>query len=115
MVRASRRMAVRDNARDESSSAALPLADLWLDLTIGRLLNSSSHRRRVWIVVDEHQGEDSQQHEGARPYLRRCSFLPETGLGPRWKRDALVHWLEGEARASEAFPLSEPGGRRLAG
>jgi type IV secretory pathway TraG/TraD family ATPase VirD4 len=39
--------------RDESNSAALPLATLWLDLIVGRLLNSASHRRRVWIVVDE--------------------------------------------------------------
>ncbi len=39
--------------RDESSSAALPLANLWLDLIVGRLLNSASHRRRVRIVVDE--------------------------------------------------------------
>ena len=39
--------------RDESNSAALPLANLWLDLIVGRLLNSASHRRRVWIVVDE--------------------------------------------------------------
>ena len=39
--------------RDESSSAALPLANLWLDLIVGRLLNSVSDRRRVWIVVDE--------------------------------------------------------------
>ncbi len=39
--------------RDESSSAALPLANLWLDLIVGRLLNSASDRRRVWIVVDE--------------------------------------------------------------
>jgi type IV secretory pathway TraG/TraD family ATPase VirD4 len=39
--------------RDESSSAALPLTNLWLDLIVGRLLNSASHRRRVWIVVDE--------------------------------------------------------------
>jgi hypothetical protein len=30
--------------RDESSSAALPLANLWLDLIVGRLLNSASHR-----------------------------------------------------------------------
>jgi type IV secretion system coupling TraD/TrwB family protein len=33
--------------RDESSSAALPLANLWLDLIVGRLLNSASHRRRL--------------------------------------------------------------------
>lgn len=39
--------------RDESNSAALPLANLWLDLIVGRLLNSASDRRRVWIVVDE--------------------------------------------------------------
>ena len=39
--------------RDESNSAALPLANLWLDLIVGRLLNSAAHRRRVWIVVDE--------------------------------------------------------------
>jgi type IV secretory pathway TraG/TraD family ATPase VirD4 len=39
--------------RDESNSAALPLANLWLDLIVGRLLNSASHCRRVWIVVDE--------------------------------------------------------------
>src|SRR5271156_3675288 len=39
--------------RDESSSAALPLANLWLDLIVGRLLNSVADRRRVWIVVDE--------------------------------------------------------------
>lgn len=42
-------------------------------------------------------------------------FFRRPGLGPRWKRDALVQWLEGEARATEAFPLSQPGGRRLAG
>jgi hypothetical protein len=38
--------------RDESNSAALPLANLWLDLLVGRLLDSNS-RRRVRIVVDE--------------------------------------------------------------
>jgi type IV secretory pathway TraG/TraD family ATPase VirD4 len=38
--------------RDESSTAALPLANLWLDLIVGRLLNAG-HRRRTWIVVDE--------------------------------------------------------------
>jgi len=31
--------------RDESSSAALPLANLWLDLIVGRLLNSASARQ----------------------------------------------------------------------
>jgi len=39
--------------RDDSNSAALPLANLWLDLIVGRLLNSAGDRRRVWIVVDE--------------------------------------------------------------
>ena len=39
--------------RDESNSAALPLANLWLDLIVGRLLNSTGNRRRFWIVVDE--------------------------------------------------------------
>jgi len=39
--------------RDESNSAALPLANLWLDLIVGRLLNSAGDRRRAWIVVDE--------------------------------------------------------------
>ncbi|MGO9454510.1 MAG: type IV secretion system DNA-binding domain-containing protein [Candidatus Binataceae bacterium] len=38
--------------RDDSNSAALPFANLWLDLLVGRLLNSNS-RRRVWIIVDE--------------------------------------------------------------
>lgn len=42
-------------------------------------------------------------------------FFRRPGLGPRWKRDALVYWLEGQVRAAEAFPLSQPGGRRLAG
>ena len=39
--------------RDESNSAALPFANLWLDLIVGRLLDSGDQRRRVWIVVDE--------------------------------------------------------------
>jgi hypothetical protein len=38
--------------RDDSNSAALPFANLWLDLLVGRLLNFS-RRRRVWIIVDE--------------------------------------------------------------
>jgi type IV secretory pathway TraG/TraD family ATPase VirD4 len=38
--------------RDASSSAALPLANLWLDLLVGRLLDGAP-RRRIWIVVDE--------------------------------------------------------------
>src|SRR5260370_35947618 len=38
--------------RDESNSAALPLANLWVDLLVGRLLNANN-LRRVWIVVDE--------------------------------------------------------------
>ncbi len=39
--------------RDASNSAALPLANLWLDLIVGRLLNSAGDLRRVWLVVDE--------------------------------------------------------------
>ena len=42
-------------------------------------------------------------------------FFRRPGLGPRWKRDALVRWLEREARTADVFPLSQPGGRRLAG
>lgn len=42
-------------------------------------------------------------------------FFRRRGLGPRWKRDALVQWLEGDTPAADAFPLSQPGGRRLAG
>ena len=38
--------------RDDSNSAALPLVNVWLDLLVGRLLNSNP-RRRVWIIVDE--------------------------------------------------------------
>lgn len=38
--------------RDASSSATVPLVNLWLDLIVGRLLDSQ-HRRKVWIVVDE--------------------------------------------------------------
>jgi type IV secretory pathway TraG/TraD family ATPase VirD4 len=39
--------------RDASNSAALPLANLWLDLIVGRLLGSAERRRKIWIVVDE--------------------------------------------------------------
>jgi hypothetical protein len=39
--------------RDASNSAALPLANLWLDLIVGRLLGSAEPRRKIWIVVDE--------------------------------------------------------------
>jgi hypothetical protein len=39
--------------RDASNSAALPLANLWLDLIVGRLLGSVDQRRKIWIVVDE--------------------------------------------------------------
>jgi hypothetical protein len=40
-------------------------------------------------------------------------FFRRQGLGPRWKRDALVEWLEGDHQAAERFPLAEPGGRNL--
>ncbi len=38
--------------RDASHSAAVPLVNLWLDLIVGRLLDSESGRK-IWIVVDE--------------------------------------------------------------
>jgi hypothetical protein len=40
-------------------------------------------------------------------------FFRRPGLGPRWKRDALIEWLEGNHGCVEAFPLAEPGGRNL--
>ena len=40
-------------------------------------------------------------------------FFRRAGLGPRWKRDALIEWLEGNQGPAEAFPLAEPGGRNL--
>jgi len=40
-------------------------------------------------------------------------FFRRRGLGPRWKRDALVRSLEGSDPAPEAFPLAEPGGMNL--
>ena len=41
------------------------------------------------------------------------SFFRRPGLGPRWKRDALIEWLEGNRESVERFPLAEPGGRNL--
>lgn len=42
-------------------------------------------------------------------------FFRKAGLGPRWKREALVSWLEEpEPDRVEAFPLAQPGGRRVA-
>ncbi len=40
-------------------------------------------------------------------------FFRRPGLGPRWKRGALIDWLEGNRERVEAFPLAEPGGRNL--
>ena len=40
-------------------------------------------------------------------------FFRRQGLGPRWKRDALVEWLEGDHQVAEKFPLAEPGGSNL--
>jgi hypothetical protein len=40
-------------------------------------------------------------------------FFRRAGLGPRWKREALVEWLERSDQSPEAFPLAEPGGRDL--
>lgn len=42
-------------------------------------------------------------------------FYRRAGLGPRWKRDALVAWLEGrELAAVDQVPLAQGGGRRVA-
>ncbi len=41
-------------------------------------------------------------------------FFRKPGLGPRWKRDAVVRWLESErADGVEVFALAQPGGRRI--
>ena len=40
-------------------------------------------------------------------------FFRRPGLGPRWKRDALIQWLEGSGERGGAFPIAEPGGRNL--
>ena len=40
-------------------------------------------------------------------------FFRRPGLGPRWKRDALIGWLECNRECVEAFPLAEPGGKNL--
>ena len=42
-------------------------------------------------------------------------FFRKPGLGPRWKRDAIIRWLESdETAAVEIFALAQPGGRRVA-
>jgi hypothetical protein len=42
-------------------------------------------------------------------------FFRKRGLGPRWKREAIVRWLETEeTSAVDVFPLAQPGGRRIA-
>jgi type IV secretory pathway TraG/TraD family ATPase VirD4 len=46
-------MAVPHDAGCVSNSASLPIANLWLDLIVGRLINSGNQHRRAWIVVDE--------------------------------------------------------------
>jgi len=40
-------------------------------------------------------------------------FFRRQGLGPRWKRGALIEWLEGNRELVERFPLAERGGRNL--
>jgi excisionase family DNA binding protein len=41
-------------------------------------------------------------------------FFRKPGLGPRWKREAVVRWLETEeAPEVEVFPLAQPGGRSI--
>jgi hypothetical protein len=42
--------------RDDSSSATLPLANLWLDLIVGRLLNSASLRRSFKTQAEARDG-----------------------------------------------------------
>jgi hypothetical protein len=42
-------------------------------------------------------------------------FFRKPGLGPRWKREAIICWLETEETpAVEAFQLAQPGGRKVA-
>jgi hypothetical protein len=42
-------------------------------------------------------------------------FFRKPGLGPRWRREAIVRWLESDLpNAIEVFPLAQPGGRRVA-
>jgi hypothetical protein len=42
-------------------------------------------------------------------------FFRKCGLGPRWKKESLVEWLEGpDTSGAEAFPLAQPGGRQVA-
>ena len=42
-------------------------------------------------------------------------FYRKAGLGPRWKRDALVLWLEGkDLPDADGFSLAQPGGRAIA-
>lgn len=40
-------------------------------------------------------------------------FFRRPGLGSRWKRDALIEWLEGNRERIEAFLLAEPSERNL--
>lgn len=47
-------------------------------------------------------------------------YFRRPGLGPRWRWDRVVAWLEGEPPAEQedsttppVVPLAEPGGRRL--
>jgi excisionase family DNA binding protein len=40
-------------------------------------------------------------------------FFRKPGLGLRWKREAVVAWVESEdVREVDVFPLAQPGGRR---
>lgn len=42
-------------------------------------------------------------------------FYRKAGLGPRWKREALVLWLEStELPDVDEFSLAQPGGRAIA-
>ncbi len=52
--------------------------------------------------------------KGKGVFREGVHFFRRPGLGPRWKRDALVHWLEDSATTSEdVLPLAQSGGNRL--
>ena len=47
-------------------------------------------------------------------FRRGEHFFRKPGLGPRWKRDAIVRWLENEETAGiDVFPLAQPGRPRV--
>ena len=46
-------------------------------------------------------------------FVEGVHFFRRPGLGPRWKREALVNWVEHRLPVDGTFPLAEPGGRNL--